>query len=153
MPTCEQRRFISPYHDGELDPEASLRLEKHLRECALCTAELERLRGISRLLGAARAPEIPADVLSRLHRNVGVVRESVLLHTAQRLTAVAAILLVSCVAWLWQAGGASPLPPEMPAAWETAAVTLSADFATANGAEPQLAQWIVEDLSRENGDD
>lgn len=60
---CESsRRLLSRYMDGEIDRLARFRLERHLRGCAVCRAELERDRQVWSLLGAAEVvqpPELP----------------------------------------------------------------------------------------------
>jgi anti-sigma factor RsiW len=48
---------LSAYLDGELDPRARREVHLHLETCRSCQAELEELRGLSRLLRAAPLPE------------------------------------------------------------------------------------------------
>ena len=151
MPACKLNRLVSAYHDGELATAERLHVEAHLGQCSSCTRELERLRGLSRLLGSAVRPAMPAGLLSRLHSHVGSTRDTVLLHMGQALAAAAAAVLVACAVWFWQGPNARMSRTQPDTLWETAAVTPSWDTVLDSGAEPQLAQWIVEDLSRENG--
>ena len=96
---------------------------------------------------------MPGELLCRLHNSVRSLREGVILQMAEALAVAAALVLVGCLAWLWQ-GVETPASPAQPAApWETAAVTLPGEFVSDASAESQFAQWLVEDLSRENGYD
>jgi anti-sigma factor RsiW len=151
MDSCERTRQLNAYHDGELSPEDSRLLEAHLAQCAACARELQRLRGISRFLAGASMPGVPVEVVERLHENVAVVRERSVVRMAEMLTAAAAVVLVACGGWVWHDLGESTSHAATASPWEQAAVTLRVET---SASEPQqLAQWIVEDLSQENGND
>jgi anti-sigma factor RsiW len=150
---CGQVHKIAAYHDGELPPEERVRLEEHLGTCADCSRELEGLRGLSRLLCAARAPQMARPALERLHRRVSRAPEGVIVRMAEALAAAAATVLVACSMWMWQAssdagGYGEPLPD-----WERVALGGQVDAASAADPQVRLAQWIVEDLSQEDGRD
>ena len=100
---CGQVHNIGAYHDGELAAEERARLEEHLGACADCSQELEELRGISRLLCVARAPQMSQPALERLHRRVSRAPEGVIVRMAGTLAAAAATVLVACSMWMWQA--------------------------------------------------
>lgn len=152
MDSCEQTRQVNAYHDGELSPEDARPFEAHLAQCAACARELERLRGVSRFLAGARMPGVPAEVIERLHENLAVVRERVVVRMAEMLTAAAALVLITCAAWVWHGlGETESQAAAAVSAWERVAVTLRVETSVS---EPQqVAQWIVQDLSRENGHD
>ncbi len=153
MTACEHNRKISAYHDGELPGEECRDLEEHIRECSTCAQELEQLRSLSRLLAAAEMPGMSSDVLERLHSSVSSVREVFVLRTAERVMTVAAALLVVCAVWFWQTAGALDSGIERLEDWEIAAVWPQTEAPAEASAEEMLAQWMVLDLSQENGSD
>src|SRR5262245_48473867 len=51
------QRLLSPYIDGELDQDATARLEIHLAGCAACRTRSEDMRFASRLVADLQAPE------------------------------------------------------------------------------------------------
>jgi len=67
--SCERLERVPEYFDGELDAHDSAVIERHLRDCAACTARLEDLR---QLRGALReqAPyfRAPAAMRSKLRQ-------------------------------------------------------------------------------------
>ena len=153
MSVCKYSRQLNAYHDGELSSAALAELERHLESCPPCTEELERLTHLSQLLAGVSIPEMSAGVPARLHGAIGSVREVVVVRMAERLIAVAATVLVVCGLWLWHANGASK-PYDGPLeGWEIAAMTLEVVEAPDVSPEELLTQWIVTDLSRENGSD
>ena len=112
-------------------------------------AELGRLEKMSRLIRAAERPEMPREVLDRLHRSVDLQPRITMLHVAEVCAAIAASILLVSTVWLWRVSAAreaGPIP-----LWETAAVAPQDPSGVA--AQEQLAQWIVQDLSRKNGHD
>lgn len=153
MSDCKHSRFLSAYHDGELPSEECRRLEDHLRECPACARELERLKSLSRLFAAAPMPEMPADALERVHRRVAAARNGVVMRMAEVFTAAAAAVLVACVGWLWQVSRMSEAQAQPVEPWERTAITLRTELPAGAGTELQVVQWVVEDLSRENGDE
>ena len=153
MPSCEHNGKISAYHDGELPMEECRDLEEHIRSCPACAQELEQLGSVSRLFAAAEMPEMPSDVVERLHSRIGSVREVLVLRMAERLMTAAATLLVVCTVWLWQTGKVQDFGTERLEDWEIAAVSARADAPAEASAEEMLAQWMASDLARENGSD
>jgi len=149
MSECEYAQRLSAYHDGEVPAGERAAIEAHLRQCPACAAEFRRLGALGRLLAAAR-PEMPPDVLSRLHRATRTMVAADLGRMAKTLMAVAAAILLVCGATLWRSGATGAPAARIPL-WETAAVTRQA--ASASVAEDQLALWIVRDLERDDGDD
>ena len=153
MPACEHSRQLNAYHDGERSREECAVLEEHLRQCPSCTQELERLRRLSGLFAAAQMPEISSDALGRLHGGVSSVRDVSVLRTAESLMTIAAALVVVCAVWFWQTAGVPDPAAEALEGWEIAAVSFQSEAAGEASADEVLTQWIVEDLSRENGHD
>ena len=151
MPTCEHSLKVGAFHDGELSGEERRAFQAHLPACPACALDLKQLEALSRGLAGMRIPQAPPGLAERLYGTVGAARERVIIRMAEVLTAAAAAVLVVCGGLLWRdlgAGGAyvAAAPP-----WERAAVTLSVE---PSASEPhQIAQWIVEDLSSENGHD
>jgi anti-sigma factor RsiW len=74
-PACsEWQLMLQGSLDGELDAVHSLQLEQHLLSCADCTAQLERMRAVKRLVGQTgvrwRAPaHVRAQVLAAVARD------------------------------------------------------------------------------------
>lgn len=153
MPACERSRQLSAYHDGELAAEERVELEAHIGQCASCARELERLRRLSGFLATASIPEMRTGFMDRLHSGVRSARDVVVVQMAVRLMAVAAAVLVVCVLCLWQLNGAPRANGGLNGGWEMVALTLQVAAPVETSAEEQLAQWIVDDLSRENGID
>jgi len=149
---CEQADRLNAYYDGELPEEEARDLEAHIRVCPDCACELDRLRRLSRLVAAAHSVELASEAVERLHASVGAVRERIVVRFASFLTAAAAAVLLLCSVWLLQPAGTSDVYSASTVPWERAAMGASVEMASAD-AQTQLAQWIVEDLSQENGDD
>ena len=151
MGVCGHLQKVGVYHDGELDAADHAQFERHLSGCQACAKELRETQALSRLLAAAAPPDVPRDVLERLRGHAAVVREGVVVSLAQRLIALAAGILIVCAAWALSARGDAELPTADMASWERAATTLRAESPAAD--VQQVAQWIVSDLSLENGHD
>lgn len=148
MSACEHSRQVSAYYDGELPPEERARVEEHIRQCPICAKELDQLRQISRLLGAARIPDLPADLPPRLRGAAPSAADRWLVRTAEALTAVAAAVLVASGLWLWRTSATQATRNDPFSTWEETAVTLGMRPPSDEDREIRLAQWIVEDLSR-----
>lgn len=152
MGACDRVRKVSAYHDGELGAEEARLMEAHLAECPVCAGELRTLRALSGVLSRAVPLEAPEPVMARLYATASDVRERVVIRLAERLMAAAAAVLVACGVLLWTSGRTSANAELQAAAWERAAVTLHVEAAP-TGEDQQLAQWIVQDLSKETGND
>jgi len=149
MALCEQARTAHAYHDGELAPEARRRFETHLAACPRCRGELEWLRSCSRRLAPGAVPVLTDEMRARLHQRLRRLGERALFRTAAALTA-AAVLLV-CGVLLWGRVEGPGTPEGTVADWERVAVAPGSE--PAPGADADLGQWILQDLSRENGHD
>ncbi|MGA2439826.1 MAG: hypothetical protein ABSH08_02610 [Tepidisphaeraceae bacterium] len=146
-PTSEQ---LSAFHDGEIDEIRWLEIERHLRQCPLCAAELERLRTMSRLVETAPAARLSPIGLHRLHRRVNQAMEEGLLRFVRVLNTIAACLLIAGSAWLMVKTRAdqtveSPMPAAPP--W----VDVVSDSPSGAASTPAAAWYLAEDSSR--GDD
>jgi hypothetical protein len=53
-----------------LDPDEQRTVSAHIDSCATCAATLDELAGVSRVLAAAPAPELPRDVADLLDRRI-----------------------------------------------------------------------------------
>ena len=150
MVGCRHIRRMSAFYDGEVAEEEHQQLRKHIQHCTECAGELERLRAISRFLAAAEVPQLAPAALQRFHRVVNGASEKVVFRMARTFAAAAAAVLLVGLVWLWQAEDArAGAAPE----WEKVAVMQQAELSGAVSFEAQLAQWIVEDLSRESAGD
>jgi hypothetical protein len=59
---------LADHLEGLLGPAEAARVEDHVGSCSLCAARVEELRGVTRLLAAAPAPTMPADVQERVEQ-------------------------------------------------------------------------------------
>jgi len=150
MMECKHAHEMSAYHDGEVSEPSRTALAEHVRGCPVCAAELSRLERLSLLIGTAGRPEMSAQALERLHRSVDLQPKVALLRVAEVFTAVAAAILLFSGVWLWRISAAGASAEQIPL-WETVAV--APQDLSAAAAQEQLAQWIVQDLSRKNGHD
>jgi len=62
----EVLRDLSNYVDGDVHPELRAPMEDHLKECAHCTAVLEGIRNVVKLLGNGLEYEPPGGFSQRL---------------------------------------------------------------------------------------
>lgn len=58
--------LLGPYADGELAPEDTWTVEKHIATCAVCSKVVADFSATSRLLQSLPAPEMSADFDARL---------------------------------------------------------------------------------------
>jgi anti-sigma factor RsiW len=150
MDSCDYESRLTAYYDGELPPDERAEVEEHLHRCAACSEELARLRELSRILGTAPVPAAPQGLADRLRRGLRPTRELEIIRICRVASMAAAALLAVCVVSLWSSEPTAPAQVQAPPAWELAAVTLDADLVEAEWDEA-FAQWVVDDLSRENG--
>lgn len=148
MNECAQAERLGAYHDGELSGAAQAEVEQHLGRCPACAAELNRLRRLSQLFSAAAEPRVPPEVLERLHAAVDVLPMAEIGRLARIVAAIAAAILLVSSVWLLRGAGE---PKDQIPVWETVAVVRQE--VPVSAPEEQLAQWIVQDLSRKNGHD
>ncbi len=102
MSECEFSKMLSRFHDSELLPEQGRIVETHLRDCAVCSAELEQLQIMSQSLRAQAVanPKASSQFLARLDALADGVEDRVIYRFVMRLTAAAAaVLLAATVHW------------------------------------------------------
>ncbi len=69
--TCEEaRRLLPAYADGELELSQSLAFEKHLEDCADCTAALRVHKGLSQAVRALPYHRAPDTLRARLRKQL-----------------------------------------------------------------------------------
>jgi putative zinc finger protein len=69
--SCEEVwREISNYLEDETSAELRARMQAHFKGCKHCTAILDGTRNVVRLVGAAGAFELPADLSGRLYEKL-----------------------------------------------------------------------------------
>ncbi|HUT56444.1 MAG TPA: anti-sigma factor [Phycisphaerae bacterium] len=150
MTDCGQADRLSAYYDGEIPEPERAALEAHIRGCPLCAVEMARLQRLSRLIGSTGRMEMSPQALERLHQSFDLQPRIALLHMAEVFASVAASILIVSGVWLWMISTANEAAGQIPV-WETVAVAPQDPSGAA--AQEQLAQWIIQDLSRKNGHD
>ena len=150
MTDCGQADRLSAYYDGEVSEAERASLEEHIRGCPLCAVEMARLQRLSRLIGSIGRMEMSSQALERLHQSLDLQPKITILHIAEVFAAVAASILIVSGVWLWMISTANEAAGQIPV-WETVAVAPQDPSGAA--AQEQLAQWIIQDLSRKNGHD
>ena len=153
MAGCKHIHRMSVFYDGEVAEEEHRQLREHIQHCTECAREFEQLRIVSTFLAAAQMPQLSPGALRCFHQVVNGASERIVFRTARAFAVAAAALLLVGVVWLWQTNGAQDAHGLAIPEWERAAVMQQVEFSEGLSAEAQLAQWIVEDLSRENAGD
>ena len=126
-------------------------MEAHLAECPACAAELKSLRELSRILAESPLPEPTERLMDKLHGAIRGARDRGIVTLAERVIAVAAVVLIACVVWMCRSEPTAPENDLANVAWEMTAVASIESAVT--DADQTLAQWIAADLSVENADD
>ncbi len=147
MSECEFQNKVGPYADGELLPPAAGEIELHLKTCPRCQASLARVQALDALVANSRDAHIPQITLARLHQHVDRLSTKSIRHMAETLAAIAAVILISSVAWLAVLSETSS--PAEADTWQMAAATSQSPEQIAQSTEDQLAMWIAQDLRRE----
>ncbi|MHB9146416.1 MAG: DUF4349 domain-containing protein [Symbiobacteriia bacterium] len=119
--------LLSAYLDDELPSREALSLEKHLRVCPTCVAQLGELREMRAMLASLEDMAPPPGFHAALHRRLvaaapaGTVKVASLAAARQRrqfasrwvaAAAAAAVMAVSAGSYYWQLG-AHQAPPEV----------------------------------------
>ena len=63
-------RELSNYIDGAVDPDLRRRMEEHFKSCGHCTAVLDGMRNVVRLVGDDRVFDLPAGFSDRLKQRL-----------------------------------------------------------------------------------
>jgi len=63
-------REVSNFVDGEVDGELRARMEAHFKGCAHCTAILDGMKNVVKLMGDGVEYEMPAGFSSRLQSKI-----------------------------------------------------------------------------------
>lgn len=142
MSECEQATRLIAYHDGEMSPDGRMAVERHLRQCPACAAELRRLAAMSELLASIPQPDISPRARRQLHWAVDRMASSGIRRMAETLAAVAATILIVCAIGLARQNSAQATTGLMQ---DVETAQLSAE-PVQGGSEELLARWIVQDL-------
>jgi hypothetical protein len=67
---AEVWRQISSYLDDEVDPGLRAIMAAHFKDCSHCSAVLDGTRNVVKLVGDARAFEIPSGVSERFYQKL-----------------------------------------------------------------------------------
>jgi anti-sigma factor RsiW len=108
--------LLDAYLDGELDLVRSLDIERHLSECANCSAALASLQSLQAALRSAplryqAPPRLARRVKSTLRRQSGSWQR-----TSAILAGAAAAAMLLAAGWLWTRPAHDPLVAEIAAA-------------------------------------
>lgn len=109
--TCEHNRDLCAWHDGQLGGADRERFAEHLAGCPTCQAELRELQRLSRLVRSGQRMAIPLGLIARVHERVNTLGERSILRIAELLTAAAAIILATGLAFLAEGGRQAPRRP------------------------------------------
>jgi mycothiol system anti-sigma-R factor len=139
--------FISPYLDGELEPERAAELTAHLQDCADCTRALEEMSHLSQAV-ARTAPryKAPETLRARIADALAaeIASESKPLPSSQPISPQSAAAQPTP---LWPAIGTGRWRPLALAASFALAIVMSSGvtaYLTAPSAEDQLVQDLVD---------
>ncbi len=112
MSSCEFDNQAGLYHDGELPPDQRAEFERHLGDCAACTAQLRYLQAFAQSLRAMPRPTTSVQFMARLEALAEQVQETTVWRFAIRLTAAAvAILVLATCQWALHSQPAAPVSP------------------------------------------
>jgi anti-sigma factor RsiW len=158
MSSCEPQ-LLSAYLDGELSPEQAQRVERHVRECPMCAAELEQMRDVSLAISEYSFEDLRPDELARVHEAIDRGVDQPVWRLGVILSGLAASILVISATWL------AELPPPTAhtrteiakvklQSWERVAMTLRApplpleapDRGEIQVADAQFAHWMLNGL-------
>ena len=153
MAACIYSYKLNAYHDNELSHKEHRKLEQHIRGCPYCSRDLEQLQRLSGLISSVSIPDIPDDMAKRLHQRLDSLREKALLRMASMLSSVALVLLVVSSILLLRIGVKGQMATAFDPDWEKTAVTLHLDVTSVESPEFQFAQWLIADLSTEDGNE
>ena len=109
MHDCQFKTRLSAYHDAELTAADIEAVNEHLPTCETCSAELATIRDVSSALAAYEPDPISQIELARLHRAIDRVDDGNVIRLAGKLAAVAASVLIICMAWMSQSPVGSPV--------------------------------------------
>jgi anti-sigma factor RsiW len=102
MQDCQFKSRLSAYHDAELSAAETEAVNEHLPTCETCSSELGTIREVSAALSTYEPETISQIELARLHRAIDRVDDRGLIRLAGMLSAVAASVLIICMAWMSQ---------------------------------------------------
>jgi len=112
MRECPFEARLSAFYDDELDADTSGRLQAHLADCPSCSASLQALRQVSRLMASAPTRPISQMGMARLHAAADVAaRQRTVFPMAKALLAIAASVLIVGSAWLVEIPGQTTATP------------------------------------------
>lgn len=154
MATCPTSQQLSAFHDGEVDEALRGEIERHLPQCASCSAEIARLGAITAIFAEAPAVKLSQIGMHRLHRRVDQAMEEGLLRFVRVLNTVAACVLIGGSAFLMtRARQDRTVETTAPAAppWVGVDVAEASDSPTGAVTTPAAMWYLADDSSR--GDD
>ncbi|HWE04590.1 MAG TPA: zf-HC2 domain-containing protein [Tepidisphaeraceae bacterium] len=161
MQECPFEARLSAFYDDELDAGTSGRLKAHLADCPSCSASLQSLRQVSRLIASAPVRSISLVGMARLHAAAdAAARQRTVFPMAKALLAVAASALIVGSAWLVEIPGQTASPKESADVHSFDALDslatggrlamphgIAQETDVAQGPEP-LSQWMIDNFAR-----
>lgn len=134
MSQCDDQ-ILSTYFDGELPVRQRDAVEAHLKECAACAAQLQKLREVSHLMQDQPFEDITETELRDLHTAVDVAidesSDRSLFRIGSSIGLIAASIFIVGMAWLnrlpvpTQSSPASSVAAvSTPGSWDRMAITL-----------------------------
>jgi anti-sigma factor RsiW len=168
MEQCDLQ-LLSAYFDGELPKEQRLQVEAHLKDCPACRAELDALSAAMKRITVDQLTMLDEreaqEIYLRIEQSIGeAADEPRLFRLGMVVSALAASVLISCIAWINEMPAArenaASSVASVPDDWERVAVTLLPDAPadlTENPSDEKIrlanaepfANWMVKALERE----
>ena len=116
--TCEWQKDVSAFYDGELPPERSAELLKHLERCEECSDFLRCIKSLERFKERAPSDEVSEEawnscwqkIKKETTRRILKKRKLRLIKAASLLGTAVATLLIALLLWL-PSGGELPKEP------------------------------------------
>jgi anti-sigma factor RsiW len=156
MNNCEQRHRLDAYHDGELSAPERAALERHIRDCTRCGAELEAMRRMTSILAAGTAAEALDEELLQLAEAVRAHPAAAAFGHLLRQTLVAALVVlafgIAINIYLGRRTGAAAREAmvldfaTVPAQADVGSKSVGPVAGVIEDQQAQIARWIVDDL-------
>jgi len=153
MQQCPFQPRLSAFYDRELDPLTAREFQSHLSNCPQCSAELDSMQTVSRLMQEAPVGRLSQIGRARLHQTADQAsRRRDGFPLARALMTIAASVLIIAGAWLVEmpkGGGATVAKTSQPQAdWEYVAGGGKLYFLHSETglADRRFQSWMLEGL-------
>jgi anti-sigma factor RsiW len=149
MNDCPNGLRLSAYFDGELPAADAQSVADHLEACAPCQTEMAWMGRLSGGLMAFQSGALPDRALRRMQRAVAWQADAGLLRFARGVAAAAAIVVLSCSAWLVASAAAHPQMVHAPTAldqFESTGPQSVSDTSDAEEPDDAISEWVADDM-------